>query len=40
MTCFLCGPLQGCCLETTTIEGTVGFYAVCSGNNSKTVYSL
>jgi hypothetical protein len=35
MTWFLCGPFQGCCLATTTIEGTVVFYAVCSGNNGK-----
>jgi hypothetical protein len=39
MTCFLCGPFQGCCLETT-IEGTVVFYAVCSGNNRAAVFSM
>jgi hypothetical protein len=37
VTRFLCGQFQGCCLETTTIEGSRVFYAVCSGNNRKTV---
>jgi hypothetical protein len=40
MTCFLCGPFQGCCLETTTIEGTVVFCAVCFGNNRTAVFSM
>jgi hypothetical protein len=39
MACVLCGPFQGCCLETT-IEGTVVFYAVCSGNNGAAVFSM